>query len=301
MTEHGLLHDCFTVGSTAAASNDVSKPLHSCELIFEGLIDSEDYHRNMDGAVYIQWVTNRLIQTFKHSFAGKNMILVLDNAKYHHPRGADWINPNKMSKLAMAEWICDHAAGINVQRDGVNRYFGRQSLFERGGKHAPTSEEMKRWIKIYLLQHPHLNRTLLRKAFDAEGWQLVYTPPYQCESQPIEMLWAYVKNYVGRQMQKDHSVETVTRLTRQGFYGDSASNHAPASESLCKQLIQHVHNWCNAFIASDIELQGTIDNLAEIYVPADDPFDDIDDAEDEQAMLAEDIDNSDEEQSDDGL
>jgi hypothetical protein len=299
ISEHGLLHGSFTDGAIAAAPNDVSKAYFNCELIFESLIDSEDYHKNMDGQVYMQWIHNRLIHTFKHRFPGKKLILVLDNAKYHHPRGADWINPNLMTKLAMATWISEHSNGINIQRDGTNRYFGRQSLFERGGKHSPTIDEMKQWIKTYLVQHPHMNRTLLRKAFDAEGWQLVYTPPYQCESQPIEMLWAYVKNYVGRQMKNDHSVEIVTSMTRRGFYGDEANNHAPVSDTLCKQLIYHVHTWCNAFIASDTELQGTVDDLAEIFVPADDPFDDIDDAEDEHAILLAHTDNSDDEDSDD--
>jgi hypothetical protein len=299
MTEHGLLCDVGADGAIAVAPHDVSKSFLSCELIKEGLVDSEDYHKNMDSQVYMQWVRNRLIPTFKHRYPGKNMILVLDNAKYHHPRGADWINPNQMSKLAMADWILDRAPGITVQRDGSNWYFSRQSMYERGGKHAPTADEMKRWIKDYLLQHPNMNRTLLRQAFDAEGWKLVYTPPYQCESQPIEMLWAYVKNYVGRQMQKDHSVETVTLMTRRGFYGDTASNHAPVDSALCKRLIKHVHTWCNRFVMLDTELEGTIDDLSDIFVPADDPFDDIDDADDEHAMLMAHSDNSDDEQSDD--
>jgi hypothetical protein len=301
MTEHGLLCDDAVEGGIAVAPHDVSKSFLSCELIKEGLVDSEDYHKNMDGRVYMQWVRNRLIPTFKHRFPGKNMILVLDNAKYHHPRGADWINPNEMSKLAMATWIIDKGEEFKVERDGKERYFSRQSMFERGGKHAPTVDEMKHWIKSYLLQNPNLNRTLLRQAFDAEGWQLVYTPPYQCESQPIEMLWAYVKNYVGRQMQKDHSVETVTSMTRRGFYGDAASNHAPVNSALCKQLIDHVHTWCNACITSDTELEGTIDDLAGVFVPADDPFNDIDDSEDEHAMLMAHIKDSDDEQSDGGI
>jgi hypothetical protein len=122
---------------------------------------------------------------------------------------------------------------------------------------------MRSWIKQYLQRHPSMNRTLLRKAFDAEGWQLIYTAPYQCESQPIEMVWAYVKNYVGRHVSNVHTVNHAAALTRLGFYGDEASNHAPIDASLCKQLIDHVQTWCNAFIATDIELSGDIDHLAE--------------------------------------
>jgi hypothetical protein len=154
---------------------------------------------------------------------------------------------------------------------------------------------------LFLHQHPRMNRTLLRQAFDAEGWQLLYTPPYQCESQPIELLWAYVKNYLGRQMKNDHSVATVTQLTRAGFYGDEQSGHGAADAGLCNRLIEHVHKWCNAFIRSDDELVGTIDAIEDVAVPPDDIFNDMDnDAEVKAALLA-DSDSSDEEQFDNAL
>ena len=80
-----------------------------------------------------------------------------------------------------------------------------------------------------------------KQEFARHGYQLIYTPPYQCDTQPIEMLWAYVKNYVARAMGADHSIPTVTELVRQGFYGDQVSNHAPADATLCQSLIQHTH------------------------------------------------------------
>jgi hypothetical protein len=299
MSMHGLLHASGTDGGSAPSSNVVSTQQLTCELIFEGLIDSEDYHKNMDSIVYMQWIHNRLIPTFKHCFPGKKCILVLDNAAYHHPRGEDWINPNKMNKLQLAAWISEHADSITVQRNGLSKYFGKAALFQPASRYAPTVIEMRSWIKQYLQRHPSMNRTLLRKAFDAEGWQLIYTAPYQCESQPIEMVWAYVKNYVGRHVSNVHTVNHAAALTRLGFYGDEASNHAPIDASLCKQLIDHVQTWCNAFIATDIELSGDIDHLAEIFVPADDPYDDIDIAEDENALLESPNEFSDDDQSDD--
>ena len=202
---------------------------------------------------------------------------------YHHPRGEDWVNPNKMTKLELATWISEQVDHINVMRDGVSKYFGRVSLFQNASKYAPTADEMRAWIKTYLVQHPNINRTLLQQRFDELGWQVIYTPPYQCESQPIEMLWAYVKSYVGRVMGSDHSIEAVTQLARQGFYGDVTNNHAPVDADLCQRLINHVHKWCNAFIQADDELTGDMDHLEEVFAPADDPFNDIDDEAEVQA------------------
>ena len=48
MTRHGLLTAPRRGRSTAAPTNVVSDEGLGCELIFEGLIDSEDYHKNMD-------------------------------------------------------------------------------------------------------------------------------------------------------------------------------------------------------------------------------------------------------------
>ena len=150
MTRHGLLTAPRRGRSSAAPSNVVSDEDLGCELIFEGLIDSEDYHKNMNGQVFMQWVQNRLIPTFKRLFPGKKLILLLDNASYHHPRGDDWINPNKMSKYELAVWISDRADSITVHRDGASKYFGKTSLFQPASRYAPTVEEMRAWVKAYL-------------------------------------------------------------------------------------------------------------------------------------------------------
>jgi hypothetical protein len=277
MTKYGLLSAPRRGRSAAAPSNVVSDEDLTCELIFEGLIDSEDYHKNVSGQIFMQWISNRLIPTFQRRFPHKKLILVLDNAAYHHPRGEDWVNPNKMTKLELATWISDRVDHITVVRDGVSKYFGKMALFQSKGSYAPTVEEMRGWVKNYLLQHPSINRTLLQQRFDQLGWLLIYTPPYQCEAQPIEMLWAYVKNYVGRVMGSDHSIEAVTQFACQGFYGDPTNSHAAVDADLCQRLINHVLKWCNAFIESDDELRGTMEQLEEGFAPADDPFDDMDD------------------------
>jgi transposase len=300
MTQHGLLSAPRRGRAAAAPSNVVSDEDFTCELIFEGLVDSEDYHKNMNGQIFMQWVNKRLISTFQRRFPGKKLILVLDNAAYHHPRGDDWVNPNKMTKLELAAWISERADHITVLRDGVSKYFGKTSLFQNKSNYAPTVDEMRGWVKQYLLQHPTINRTLLQQRFDELGWQLIYTPPYQCECQPIEMLWAYVKNYVGRMMGSDHSTPTVTQLARQGFYGDPENHHAPADADLCQRLINHVLNWCNRFITADDELAGSMENLQEAFIPAQDVFDAIDDQEEAQQMDVQDAKASEEEESEEG-
>ena len=294
MTREGLLIAPRRGRSVVAPNNVVSDEALDCELIFEGLVDSEDYHKNMNGTVFMQWVVNRLIPTFKRCFPGKKLILVLDNAAYHHPRGPDWVNPNKMKKEELAAWIVEHLPDgelMRVQDDGRERVFGKAALFAHASKYAPTCHLMRRWVKAYLQRHPGTNQTLLQQEFARHGFQLLYTPPYQCDTQPIEMLWAYVKNYVGRVMGDDHSVAAVTQLTRQGFYGDEANNHAPADAAFCQRLIEHTHKWLNAWIKRDEELSGDIRHLDGAVAENDDVWDDLDDAEEDQTEASSDEDS----------
>jgi hypothetical protein len=294
MTSEGLLTAPRRGRAVAAPSNVVSDEALGCELIFEGLVDSEDYHKNMDGTVFMQWVVNRLIPTFKRRFPGKKLILVLDNAAYHHPRGPDWVNPNKMKKEELAAWIVEHLPDgelMRVQDDGRERVYGKAALFLHASKYAPTCRLMRRWVKAYLQRHPGTNQTLLQQEFARHGFQLIYTPPYQCDTQPIEMLWAYVKNYVGRVMGDDHSVAAVTQLTRQGFYGDEANNHAPADAAFCQRLIAHTHSWLNQWIDRDEELSGSIRQLEGVEAEDGDVWDDIDNAQEDQTEASSDEDS----------
>ena len=152
MCKDGLLHINQRGRNVQSLTNDVSEPYPSCEFIFEAALDSEDYHKNMNSTVFMQWIRNRLIPTFQRKYGRKmKMILVLDNARYHHPHDEHWINPNQMNKDELAAWIASNPRGengITIIRDGREKYFGRTALFQHGSKYAPTVAEMKLWVQI---------------------------------------------------------------------------------------------------------------------------------------------------------
>ena len=50
----------------------------------------------------MQWLNNRLLMVFHKRYPRQKMVLVLDNASYHHVRGEDWINIHTMRKEAIA-------------------------------------------------------------------------------------------------------------------------------------------------------------------------------------------------------
>ena len=285
MTRDGLLAKKDRQGVAFSASSTVTDAAFNAELIWQGLNVDEDYHKSVDGDVFISWVENRLIPAYKALYKNKKMVLVLDNAPYHHCHAKDWKNPNQMTKLEIASWLVDqNFQQIEVIREGQKRTFGLASLFAgRSGKYAPTVEEMKRVMKEHLAKHPELNRTRLQEIFHKHGYQLIFTPPYTPQVQPIELVWAHVKNYVARQTDAQTNVEQLQRLVRQGFYGDAATEHEGVESALCQRLLTCCHRWMNEFIKADEDLDGDLANLMVDGEPFADAYDDQDEEEQEQS------------------
>ena len=167
----------------------------SCELIYEAEKGDGDYHANMNGGIYMQWLSNRLLPVFAQRFPGQKMVLVLDNASYHHHRGPDWLYVSSMNKPQLAAKLVELGlTTISVQRlkKGTSTMeridFDAASFGRRGGTWAPTREELKAELQAYLAAHPDMNRTEVAKLMAQHKHELVYTPPYLPGVQPIERL-----------------------------------------------------------------------------------------------------------------
>jgi hypothetical protein len=137
--------------------------------------------------------------------------------------------------------------------------FGEASYFNKAGKYAPTKEEMQAELRKYLQMHPQ--RTEVQQLFDAEGWTLVYTPPYTPTTQPIETVWGYVKNYVARKYENGRKMEVLRQQTLDGMYGNPSDNHEGVTAAFCQSVIDRCHRWSNSFIEADSELGGTVEAL----------------------------------------
>lgn len=300
MTKDGLLAKKNNQGVAISASSTVTDAAFTAELIWQGLNVEEDYHKSVDGDVFISWVENRLIPAYKAIYKNKKMVLVLDNAPYHHCHPADWKNPNQMTKLEIASWLVDqNFEQIEVFREGQKRTFGLASLFaNRSSKYAPTVEEMKHVMKQHLAEHPELNRTRLQEIFNKHGYQLIFTPPYTPQVQPIELVWAHVKNYVARQTDAHTNVEQLQALVRQGFYGDAANAHEGIGSALCQRLLTCCHRWMNEFIKDDEDLDGDLANLVVDGEPVTDAYNDQDEEEQEQSETDASDDDAEEEEDD---
>ena len=262
-TEHGWLALDPTV------HNDrVDQKVLSCEVIYEAEKADGDYHKNMNGDIYMQWLNNRLLPVFAERFPGQKMVLVLDNASYHHPRGPDWINVHRLNKAQLASKLIEFGVtSVTVRRakkgtTAMQSFAFEASTFQlHGGPYAPTREELKEELRSYLATHPGTNRTEVCKLMEQHQHQLIYTPPYLPAVQPIERLWGYIKNYVARQFKAGRTLRELHQQTYQGFYGDG-NGHEGVDARLAASVILHSHKSCNFLIEEDDALKGTIDNLS---------------------------------------
>ncbi|CAF3913662.1 unnamed protein product, partial [Rotaria sp. Silwood1] len=78
------------------------------------------------------------------------MILVLDNASYHHAHGPDYIDPYKMNKAEVVEKLLSYNIdSIEVEREGKVR-MDSSTFNKHGGSRAPTLLELQTALTSHL-------------------------------------------------------------------------------------------------------------------------------------------------------
>jgi hypothetical protein len=143
----------------------------------------------------------------------------------------------------------------------------------RASKFNPTNDALRAQARRALESDIKQKRTLLGDAVsewskeDCEGgtqldWHdVIWTVPYCFESQPIEQLWAYVKNFVSWAWTGSRGVAQLRSDILAGFYGDGKA-HKGVSAELCQKFIARAHAHLNGWISSwGPNWGGTIDKL----------------------------------------
>ena len=171
------------------------------------------------------------------------MYLVLDNAKYHHHRGPDWFAPATKSKGQLADFLRQRSVR-NITVDGGRTIPSRNfSADARGKSGGPTVVQLKEAVKQHLVEHPEINTTVPQQLLSDAGHELLYTPPYVSELQPIELIWAFTKALVARQSFRTRTAEVAAVQTREAM--------ELVNKELCSRVISHTHKWIQQFMQSE--------------------------------------------------
>lgn len=168
-------------------------------LIFEGK-KTTDYHEEMNAAVFEKWFSALLNRI------PENSVIVMDNAPYHS-RKQEKIPTSCSRKSDMQEWL--QSKQIDFDADMVRSELLHLIQLHRDKYNTYVTDEMA----------VSSNKIVLR------------LPPYHCELNPIEMIWAKIKNEVASK-NKTFKLKEVKEL-----FHNAVANVSP--DDWCK-CVQHV-------------------------------------------------------------
>jgi transposase len=135
-------------------------------LIKSSTTASEDYHKEMDGFGFENWFRQSLLPNIPN-----DSIIVMDNASYHSLSNI----PKSIDKVGvMKQWLLEKKIPFPVK--AVKKEIWA-IIKEQKGK----------------TQHYLIDR--LAQEF---GHEILRLPPYHCDLNPIELVWAHVKQYVAK-------------------------------------------------------------------------------------------------------
>jgi len=140
--------------------------VNGSELVFEAKKRTGDYHGQMNWDNFSLWVKNQLLPHIP-----SNSLIILDNASYHNTFVDNAFPKRSSGREQLQSWLTRN--GYPWGKDML-----KSELFELCSKLVPKPE--------YRLD------VIAREC----GHEVLRTPPYHPELQPIETCWAVVKNHM---------------------------------------------------------------------------------------------------------
>jgi transposase len=221
--------------------------LLTCECIWKASSRAGDYHDNMDSDNFLKWVNGKLLPTFHKKYPGKKMVLICDNAAYHHKRKLGSFSSNTKQQLI------DLAVKLEVKYidlpftklrynavmndDSINNVEPQEcgnvcrvefnademaNMALSSTPFVPNIDELKLGLLLYIKKH---HQDLLECEFEqvmkANGHVVLWTPPYSPDLQPIEMFWAQGKNFARESNSYGIKMKETIRNLRWGWYGNT--------------------------------------------------------------------------------
>jgi hypothetical protein len=209
--------------------------LDTAEWVFQADARLTDYHKNMDGVMFMRWVNNQLIPSLKKLYAGRKIRLFLDNAPYHGTYPENSINPKKLTKAKCIEELQamidrqemeedkEEISTLKTERKSAEVTFGVIEWALRGNKSGtggPYAEEVQdHLLKVATKYERERLKTDLVLAFEQEGWEVDFTPPYEPKFQPIERGWGHSKNVVAEEWRGGRNLKDTYEDLMTAWYG----------------------------------------------------------------------------------
>jgi len=154
--------------------------------------NSTDYHSSMNADVFKAWFVDML------KLIPEPCVIIMDNAPYH----SMYIN---------------NYPKCNARKTDVQNWLKNQ-----GVNFSPleTLPELRERLKLLI---PSFKRYELDEIASSMGHEVIRLPPYHCQYNPIELIWAQVKSEVAKKNNTFKMVD-VERLTNEALDSVSKSD-----------------------------------------------------------------------------
>jgi len=217
----------------------------TAELLWMAGSHTGDYHDNMNSEMFMKWLQEKLIPVFEKLYEGKKMVLVADNAPYHHKRIIGCLG--NLSKKQTVELMVHHGVEyidlpytyetreslaategdneeVQDRGDCVRIFFHPEEQLQRASStkaRVATLEELKvAFVTFCKEEKPELLECQVEAFLRERHHDILWTPPYCPELQPIELFWAAGKNHVRLKYNSNFKMKDVVKYLREGWYGN---------------------------------------------------------------------------------
>jgi len=144
------------------------------QLVFQAKKYSGDYHGSMDEDNFTKWFTVQLLPNIRD-----NAVIIMDNAPYHNVFQEDGVPSLTSKKIVLQKWLSDNQ--ITFKKELL-----RTQLIDLINKYRP--------MKIFKFDDMLQNDP----KYKARNIEILRTPQYHPELQPIEKCWGVMKQYMAQ-------------------------------------------------------------------------------------------------------
>jgi len=168
----------------------------NAKLIFKSKKKTGDYHGQMNFELFSKWFKEKLLPNIP-----EKSLIIMDNATYHNVLASN------------------SAPTANCKKENIRSWLEKNS-------HAPSEDCLKAELIESLNKLSPAPTYAIDKFANEYGHEILRTPQYHPELQPIETCWAVVKNEVANKcdfsmanliLQLDDAFEKVTAKTCSGL------------------------------------------------------------------------------------
>ena len=183
------------------------------KLVFKSTRKTGDYHGQMNWDLFKKWFTEMLLENIP-----SNSLIIMDNASYHNIL-AEHSPPTPLcSKKKISEWL------------EQNRIYCR---------HDCLKPELVEILNKLAPEPSYAINEIARSC----GHEVIRTPPYHPELQPIETCWGVVKNHIARN--SDFTMKNLIEQLKAGF--DKVTGKT------CTEIIKNVRKIEDEFWREDLQ------------------------------------------------